>query len=219
MINKNVVLGLIIVCVLAIITCFNTLFVLKYYQNPSIFSLPQTLPSFAIVNFMVLSAFLWVFSLYFQQLKIQHKVLKFTSVSIVLTLIVGFMVVSHFTIYRDNFVALAYKDLNKNILLNNQGKEPQTELYSKFKSDWANNNFEAYKNYEKNTNELISINASDALLFKIAEASLKDQNLILKAKEIRKDGFVSQKEFDDFKNEVLQSSPTDSLLAIAMRTK
>lgn len=219
MIKKTICIGLIIVFVLAIINCLNVFYVSKYYQYPNMSSLRQTFLEVAILNFIILAAFLWLFDMYLAESKTQHRALKFTSGSTILTAIFGFMVISNFTIYKDSFVSSAYQKLNNSILINNQGKQPQTELYSKFKSDWANNNFEAYKNYEKNKSELISINASDALLFKLAESSLKDQNLILKAKEISKDGFVSQKEFDEFKNEVLNTSPADRLIAIAMRNK
>lgn len=107
--------------------------------------------------------------------------------------------------YKGVFISAAYENVNTKILESNQGKEPQTALYKQFKQDKALNDSSKLLEYNKPVimNDLISTSKENIYLLKLSGESLKNPVLKEKYKEIIADKFVSEQEYQTFKNLVV----------------
>lgn len=133
---------------------------------------------------------------------------KYTSVvafSLFFSLFVLMITIPSNNFYKGVFISAAYENVNTKILESNQGKEPQTALYKQFKQDKALNDSSKLLEYNKPVimNDLISTSKENIYLLKLSGESLKNPVLKEKYKEIIADKFVSEQEYQTFKNLVV----------------
>lgn len=134
---------------------------------------------------------------------ITGKYTRVASFSLVVSLLVA--MISNQIFYKHYFIDLAYNDLNIKILKSNGGQEPKTDLYAQFKKDREANNYDRLLEYKtpETTGELLSTSKENIYLLKLSGESLKNPVLKEKYKEIIADNFVSEQEYQTFKNLVV----------------
>lgn len=110
-------------------------------------------------------------------------------------------------------VANQYKSTKDLILFSNDGKEPNTLAYNEFKFDMKNNDADKIKFYYHNTDHLLSIGRDTKFNLMLLTDSVGSSDIKSKLEEVTKDNFISIKEYNEFKNFVIDSKINEKYLA------
>lgn len=110
-------------------------------------------------------------------------------------------------------VANQYKYTKDLILFSNDGKEPNTLAYNEFKYDMKNNDADKIKFYFHNTDHLLSIEKDTKFNLMLFTDSVGSSDIKSKLEDVTKDNFISIKEYNEFKDFVIDSKINEKYLA------
>lgn len=196
--------------ILAIVSTF----FLALMFSISIYSLSYLQVSYFL--FTLTSAFvIGIFTFFYFLINTANKDINKKDEKLLMIMVLSFVffIVSLFPIIRSIATHTLYSQIESSIIRSYDGKSPKTENYANFKKDKENNNFEKINYYDKNREELLSIDTNMVMNLMLVKENIKDLTIKNKLNEMYSDKLISVNEYKDFKEYILNNSNNDDILA------